>query len=251
MMLAFFAVVLVAAMMFALFAVVLVAAMMLALFAVMLVAAMMLAVLVVVLVAFALAVAAMTLVVDVAVLDFFGFGVADFLDFNGEIQVFARHIVVEVHLDCGVGDFYDVTDHVVAVVVLHRDAGADFHHFLGEVGECLSWNVHNHFLVVFAVAFFGREVETYSLTFFEVGEVVLKFLEHHSTSKEELQKVVALGLFHDGTAFLRPESVVDGHYFVFFYFHYCLINVNYFFLQTRLAACDIFFTSIFVNFFVN
>ena len=84
------------AMMLAVFFVVLVA-MVLAVFVV--VAAMVFAVLAVVLVAFAFAVAAMTLVVDVAVFDFFGFGVADFLDFNGEIQVFARHIVVEIHLD--------------------------------------------------------------------------------------------------------------------------------------------------------
>ena len=84
------------AMMLAVFFVVLVA-MVLAVFVV--VAAMVFAVLAVVLVAFAFAVAAMTFVVNVAVFDFFGFGVADFLDFNGEIQVFARHIVVEVHLD--------------------------------------------------------------------------------------------------------------------------------------------------------
>jgi hypothetical protein len=31
-------------------------------------------------------------------------------------------------------------------------------------------------------------------------------------------------LLHDGAAFLRPEGVVDGHYFVLFYFHYCLIT---------------------------
>lgn len=86
------------AMMLAVFFVVLVA-MMLAFFVFVVVAAMVFAVLAVVLVAFAFAVAAMTLVVNVAVFDFFGFGVADFLDFNGEIQVFARHIVVEVHLD--------------------------------------------------------------------------------------------------------------------------------------------------------
>ena len=98
MMLAFLAVVLVATMMLAFFAVVLVA-MMLAVLAIVVVATMVFAFLAVVLVAFAIAVAAMTLVVDVAVLDFFGFGVADFLDFNGEIQVFARHVVVEVHLD--------------------------------------------------------------------------------------------------------------------------------------------------------
>ena len=209
------------AMMLAFFAVVLVA-MVLAVFVV--VAAMVFAVLAVVLVAFAFAVAAMTFVVNVAVFDFFGFGVADFLDFNGEIEILARHIVVEVHLDCCVGDGDDVSHQMVAVVVLHRDAGAYFHHFLREVGECLARDVHNHFLVVFAVAFFGRQVETYRLSFFEIGEVVLKFLEHHTASKEELQQVFAGGLLHDGAAFLRPEGVVDGHYFVLFYFHYCLIT---------------------------
>ena len=86
-------------MMLAVLVVVVLVAMMLAFFVVVLVAAMVFAVLAVVLVAFAFAVAAMALVVYVAVFDFFGFGVADFLDFNGEIQVFARHIVVEVHLD--------------------------------------------------------------------------------------------------------------------------------------------------------
>jgi len=98
MMLAFFAVVLVA-MMLAFLAIVLVAAMMFAFLAIVLVAAMVFAFLAVVLVAFAFAVAAMTLVVDVAVFDFFGFGVADFLDLNCEIEIFARHIVVEIHLD--------------------------------------------------------------------------------------------------------------------------------------------------------
>ena len=235
MMLAFLAVVLVA-MMLAVLAIVFVAAMMLAVLAVVVVTAMVFAFLAVVLVAFAFAVAAMTFVVDVAVLDFFGFGVADFLDLNCEIEIFARHIVVEIHLDCCVGDGDDVSHQMVAVVVLHRDAGAYFHHFLREVGKCLARDVHNHFLVVFAVAFFGRQVETYRLSFFEIGEVVFKFLEHHTASKEELQKVFAGGLLHDGAAFLRPEGVVDGHYFVLFYFHYCLININYFFFQTRLAA---------------
>ena len=211
-------------MMLAVLVVVVLVAMVFAFFVVVVVAAMVFAVLAVVLMAFAFAVAAMTLVVDVSVLDFFGFGVADFLDLNCEIEIFARHIVVEVHLDRIVVDFNDVPHQMVAVVVLHRDAGANLHHFLGEVSEGLSWNVHNHFLVVFAVAFFGRQVETYRLSFFEIGEVVLKFLEHHTASKEELQQVLAGGLLHDGAAFLRPEGVVDGHYFVLFYFHYCLIT---------------------------
>ena len=197
MMLTFFAFVLVAVML-AVFAVVLVAVVF-AFFA--FVAAMMFAVFAVVLVAFAFAVAAMTLVVDVAVLDFFGFGVADFLDLNCEIEIFARHIVVEVHLDCGVGDCEDVSHQMVAVVVLHRDAGAHFHQFLGEVGKGLARNLHNHFVVVFAVAFFGGQVKTYFLTFFEAVEVVLKFLEHHSASKEELQEVVVGGLLHDRAVF--------------------------------------------------
>ena len=187
-------------MMLAFFAIVLVA-MMLAFFAIVFVAAMVFAVLAVVLMAFAFAVAAMTLVVDVAVLDFFGFGVADFLHFNGEVQVFARHIVVEVHLDCGVGDCEDVAYQMVAVVVLHRDAGAHFYQFLGEVGKGLARNLHNHFVVVFAVAFLGGQVKTYFLTFFEAVEVVLKFLEHHSASKEEFQEVVVGGLLHDRAVF--------------------------------------------------
>ena len=97
-------------------------------------------------------------------------------DLAREMEVLARHVVVEVHLHVLVANLADDTGNRTTVGGLHHQLGADFHHVHQHVvlHEHILVEVHNVVLVTLTVTLFRGQVEGIMVARLLAHEVLLE-----------------------------------------------------------------------------
>ena len=133
-------------------------------------------------------------------------------NFSREMEVLARHIVVEVHLHVLVANLADDASNRATVGGLHHQLGTDFHHVHQHIvlHEHVLVEVHDVALIALAVALFRGQVESVLVAGFLAHQVFLELGQQLVHTENAHKGVLFRGLLQDGTVFVVLAQDV-GH----------------------------------------
>ena len=155
-----------------------------------------------------------------AVLQLIFRGLAHQDNLAGEMQVLAGHLVIEVHSDVLVADFYHRAGHHAAVGVHHRNHVAFKEQFL-----CQAVALHKDVLgevdygagVVLAITLGGSETEVEFVAHLLAGDVLFELGQQIACAKDEFQRAGFIATVCNFAIYL--EFVYQMYYFVLSNFH--------------------------------
>ena len=131
-------------------------------------------------------------------------GLAHIEDLAREMEVLARHVVVEVHLHVIVANLADDTGNRATVGGLHHQLGADFHHVHQHIvlHEHVLVEVHHIGLIALAVTLFWGQVEGIMVARLLAHQVLLELGQQLVHTENAHKGILFRGLLKDGTVFV-------------------------------------------------
>ena len=153
-------------------------------------------------------------------------GLAHIEDLAREMEVFARHVVVEVHLHMVVANLADNTHDGTTVGSLHHQLGTDFHHVHQHIilHEHILVEIHHVGLVTLAVTFFWGQVEGVLVARLLAHQVLLELGQQLVHTEDAHKGILFRGLLQDGTVFIvLTQDVSHGDDSLILNFHNVLV----------------------------
>lgn len=149
---------------------------------------------------------------------------ADTFDFALEVEGFAGHRVVEVHLHLVAVHLYNATQQLHAVVGHHRDLIADRQQTLLDFavdGEGLAGQYDDHIGIGLAVTDLGGEREGERVTYAEACDVLFELGQQVTCSENESEGM--FGRSGVGNLAFNGQRIAQRYEFFVFYFHVNLL----------------------------
>ena len=173
-------------------------------------------------------------------------GLAHVEDFAREMEMLARHIVVEVHLHVLVTNLTDDTGNRTAIGGLHHQLGTDFHHIHQHIifHKHVLVEVHDIVLVALAVALFGGQVEGVLVAGFLAHQVLLELGQQLVHSENADKRILFGGLLQDGTIFVVfAQDIGHGDDGLILDFHNMLVFKDLKFKDLKFNMIQTFFVT--------